>query len=262
MSFACQFHDDSGTLLDTVYVGPTSTTQCKGVVPQSILPTAAANDSLQLHQCMVVTASSVGHHFPDVTSPWRNMDFVNASHFTRQAVIDTRGLKPIPGKNGHFIYLYLETKNMPSNYIEGPGREFPYPVKRPDVTPFRLTKANDWRLTFPTYIVRVYKETGRVQRGKGKHARSVDILEPLPSFGYYVGHTGSKIFGWRPQLTGANLDQIAPNFYKIFIPNNAKALVRTTVDTKDAPCLSRKWNECDKDWDLRHLHDDEHRRDK
>jgi hypothetical protein len=65
----------------------------------------------RMHQCMLVELS--GSNLTFVTdSVYRNMDFVHASTFDRDAEISVVGLAPI-GEPERDVYLYVETKNMP-----------------------------------------------------------------------------------------------------------------------------------------------------
>ena len=89
----------------------------------------------------------------------------------------------------------------------------------------RLT-SEDVDQLLPTYRVHAYHTTGdTVVIGGVKHP----LLEPQTSFGYYVGHDG-ELLGWRHELEGATLVQLAPNWYRIAVPNNGVAVVTTTIE--------------------------------
>ncbi len=86
----------------------------------------------------------------------------------------------------------------------------------------------------PTYRVHAYHTTGDTVVINGvKHT----VLEPQPSFGYYVGHDG-ELLGWRHELKDANLVQLAPNFYRIAVPNNGVATVTTTIEAVERPSFA------------------------
>jgi hypothetical protein len=78
----------------------------------------------------------------------------------------------------------------------------------------------------PTYRVHVYHATGDSMTVSGvKHP----VLNVQSSFGYWVDHRGD-IQGWRHRIEGANLIRLAPNFYRIAVPNNGVAKVTTTIE--------------------------------
>lgn len=63
------------------------------------------------HQCMLVELSGAGLTFVR-SSVYRNMDFVNASTFNREADVSVIGL-PLMQSGNHTVYLYEVIKNMP-----------------------------------------------------------------------------------------------------------------------------------------------------
>jgi hypothetical protein len=66
------------------------------------------------HQCMQASLSSPGGGVQFATqSAFRNMHQASASLKREVANIDTRGLKKIKNQGYHWIYLYVETHNMP-----------------------------------------------------------------------------------------------------------------------------------------------------
>ncbi|MGA1839279.1 MAG: hypothetical protein ACMUIU_01530 [bacterium] len=74
------------------------------------------------HQCMLVELSSEQNVIFTNSSVYRNMDFVDASEFSRDADISIKGLIPIPGGGDtRDVYLYVETENMPKSMREGKG---------------------------------------------------------------------------------------------------------------------------------------------
>jgi len=170
-------------------------------------------------QCMLVELSGGGLTFIN-RSIYRNMDVVSASKFKRDAEINILKLPPIPGGGPkRDIYLYLEILNMPSKIDQRsqPSRTSDLLARAGSVEP-GLDK------TMPTYRVHVYYDTGKKITTGGV---SRPILHRQASFGYYVTHSGPMI-GWRYALEGA--EEIAPNWYKIAIPNDGKATVTTTIE--------------------------------
>jgi hypothetical protein len=74
----------------------------------------------------------------------------------------------------------------------------------------------------PTYRVHAYHATG-------DSLGSDPVLEPQTSFGYWVDHKG-EIIGWRHRLEGENLVELAPNYYKIAVPNYGTAKITTIIE--------------------------------
>ncbi len=78
----------------------------------------------------------------------------------------------------------------------------------------------------PTYRVHLYHETGDTAIIAGvKHP----IVEAQTSFGFWVDHKGA-LQGWRHRITGATLTQLAPNYYRLAVPNNGTAEVITMIE--------------------------------
>lgn len=205
--------------------------------------------AIMAHQCMLVELSSVfpgGETFTR-SSVYRNMDFVDASRFTREAEISVRGLAPL-NPQPREVYLYVETRNMPlvvppdqdkerpklsmADDLEGPEHpDAPHLAKsvaalRKLSSQRRLTRLDpDYlRHYLPMYRVHGYHDTGRSTKLLGGGART--ILHPQSSFGYFVNHEG-KLNGWRHSLDGAQ--QVGPDFYRLGVPNNGAARIRTTI---------------------------------
>jgi hypothetical protein len=230
IGYACQFMElDRTTLFASEYVNQCS----KANVPNHdvVVPTAPSQ-ALTHHQCIQIHVKSLGSHFNELVVQ-RNMEFGHASQFQEAAKIDTKGVPHI-NSFGHWVYLYVETYNMPEHFADGRGHQFSYPPnENPGIitAPIKpLSEEGDWRVGFPTYIVHVYHDTGRKFRGAA-------VLEPQTSFGYYVAHDGTDAFGFRhllqPTPGGGALawQPLAPNYYRVFIPNDGAVYVTTTVQS-------------------------------
>jgi hypothetical protein len=185
------------------------------------------------------------------------MDFVNASRFERQAEIDVRGLAPTPTPQRD-VYIYVRTQNMPDKVApdddkdaatspqdpaRGPndkqrGRAALPPLRKGRVGTKeaaalqRLLSAGQITLdqiaeVMPTQTLYVWYDTG-AKDGPAK------ILEPMPSFGYFVAHDGT-LTGWDHSVAGlgATLTQIGPNFYRLGVPHNGSATVNTVILAND-----------------------------
>jgi opacity protein-like surface antigen len=185
-----------------------------------------------MHQCMLVqlTATTDLKFLND--SAVRNMDFVNASTFERDAEISVVGLPALAGSPQRDVYLYVETANMPAKVrrddrdprggvvpTTGHGAAATTPGNRPggdvsgELDPF-----------MPTYRVHAYHDTGRRVT---KNGTTFIILSPQNSFGYYVTHEGA-LEGWKHSLTGAK--QLSPTFYHVAVPHNGAVKIRTIIE--------------------------------
>ena len=192
------------------------------------------------HQCMLVELSGPGLSFLN-NSVYRNMDFVNASIFRRSAEISVRGLAPIAAAHRD-VYIYVQTLNMPERIEKpAPGPEGVPPAggdvptlihdERPPPPSF-----DDQVADVPTYRVHVFHSTGRTVTVGGQ---TRDILEAQSSFGYYLEHTGA-LAGWRHALRAppsAQLQTLAPNFYKVIVPNDGAITVTTAIEAVEPGIL-------------------------
>jgi hypothetical protein len=162
-------------------------------------------------------------------SVFRNMEFVPASQFSLDAAINIMGLKPI-SSGPRDVYLFVNTVNMPS-VVETAWKDlynklFGVPTDRnPQRTREVLARMTQEQIieTLPTYHVFVFHDTAKhvtIQR------QDFLIVHPQSSFGYYVfPHT--DVAGWTNNLGGAK--KIAPNYYRISVPNNGVAKVKTEI---------------------------------
>lgn len=78
----------------------------------------------------------------------------------------------------------------------------------------------------PTYRIYAYHTTGDSITIDGLR---LPLLEAQTSFGYWVRHDG-EITGWKHRLEGEHLVKVAPNYYKIEVPNNGTTTVTTTIE--------------------------------
>lgn len=218
-----------------------------------------------MHQCVFVelrNATGGGVVLPagmffSKQSAYQNMDFVNASSFSRATRIDARvlpvGASPAIRFRPRDTYLFVETKNMPAARKpagNGPQLAVARPevlaaIRAPevakqleklgahqgkvgaDVSAVLREELRKGRVTereiaavMPTYVVHVYRDTGRVVDIDGK---KVKVLTSLPSFGYFVAHDGPLV-GWKYGIKGAR--QVGPNLYRLTVPASAKGGAR------------------------------------
>ena len=80
---------------------------------------------------------------------------------------------------------------------------------------------------YPTYIVHAFRDTGTTQVVNG---RTLKVLKPQSSFGYYVNHEGA-LAGWDTALEGA--EEIAPNYYRVSVPQGGSTTVKTRIVARE-----------------------------
>jgi opacity protein-like surface antigen len=78
----------------------------------------------------------------------------------------------------------------------------------------------------PSYRVHVYRDTGKVLSIGGT---THPVLSYQTSFGYNVTHQG-EVEGWRHEIEGAGLVKLAPNWYRIQVPNGGEVPVTTKIE--------------------------------
>ncbi len=196
------------------------------------------------HQCILVDlTSSTNLDFAN-DSVVRNMDFVPASRFERDAEISVAGLgDPPAGQSAHRLWLYIEQLNMPAstlttklrgsfNALLGWFRSKENPDRpRPDLRA-RAAQGSDTNEepTFeqiPTYRVHTYVETGKYVTIGGKR---LPILSVVGSYGYFVSHDGD-LTGWSSELKG--LEKHAPNIYATSLQRDGMVKVTDTIEAEE-----------------------------
>ncbi len=63
------------------------------------------------------------------------------------------------------------------------------------------------------------------------------MLRPMVPFGYYLSHDG-PLYGFVTKfeaMNGVVLEELAPNFYHVKIPNEGAIQVKTTVTAEERP---------------------------
>jgi opacity protein-like surface antigen len=80
---------------------------------------------------------------------------------------------------------------------------------------------------YPTYVVHAFHDTGKTTVVNG---RTMHVLRPQTSFGYYVHHDG-QLEGWDTALQGAQ--QIAPDYYRIAVPQGGTETVTTRIVARE-----------------------------
>ncbi|HRW09437.1 MAG TPA: hypothetical protein P5121_30255, partial [Caldilineaceae bacterium] len=206
------------------------------------------------HQCILVELSSTINLDFANDSVVRNMDFVEASTFERDAEISTVGLGDPPGGNTeHDLWIFVEERNLPvATWADRIGKSFVALTRlgggpregqdrfvgnefygwRPGwegngVAPDVLSREESW----PTYRIHVYRETGEFfDMGDGQ----LPNLKLVGSYGYYLQHEGSLV-GWQTQFEGA--EQISPHLYRLSLGKDAVAQVSNTIVAEEVSTL-------------------------
>jgi hypothetical protein len=167
-----------------------------------------------------------------------NMDFVGASEFSRDAAINIQGLAPLSAANRD-VYLYVQTTNMPSIALtlwkDLFNKFFGAPTDRnPDKTRETLARMSAVEISevVPSYRVYVFHDAGKKVIVNGKDYL---IVHPQSGFGYYV-LPHADVNAWVNSLQGAT--KIAPDLYRISVPNNGVAHVKTTIQAVEIPPIN------------------------
>lgn len=87
---------------------------------------------------------------------------------------------------------------------------------------------------WPTYIVHVFYDTGKKRLVEGVES---SVLRPMTPFGMHFTHDGA-LYGFTHALRGlgnVELQEIAPDFYKVVIKNEGSARVGVTVTAHEKP---------------------------
>lgn len=205
----------------------------------------------RLHQCMLVELSGGGLTY-NPSSVYRNMDFVEASTFERDAEISIAGLAPASGVTQRDVYLYVQTLQMPKSVAKPDASQnlvdfgklqdvlrrgdngrlassggTSTPPQIPDRPPLDGDFSTLNQL-YPSYVVHAFRDTGASINVGGQVRR---VLQPQSSFGYYVHHAGPLV-GWDTALDGAQL--IAPNYYLVAaVPEGGAKVVKTRIVARE-----------------------------
>jgi hypothetical protein len=186
---------------------------------------------IHAHQCILAElfASGAVPVAFSVQSAFRNMDFGTASWFQRYAKLDLAGVDLPPGP-AHDVYLYVKASNLPATSKEkvavGTQQAARY---RELLTSGGIDFAGLERV-MPTYTVYAWYDTGRTHAEGG---RTLKVLAPRPSFGYFLSHDGA-LTGWDHRLAAqGTLTTISPNYYRISVPRGQEVSLWTAVGALD-----------------------------
>jgi hypothetical protein len=93
----------------------------------------------------------------------------------------------------------------------------------------------DMEAEWPIYRVHVWNDTGETVTEEDGSTRK--LLRAQTSYGYLVNHSG-ELYGWDHQLTGAGLQEIAPHFYRLAVPTEGTAKLKTSIVAHEKPRAS------------------------
>jgi hypothetical protein len=182
------------------------------------------NGTKNLHQCILVKLRALTTVKFTNDSTARNMDFVNASRFERDADVSVVGLPDMAGSPRRDVYLYLEVANMPAVVQGGGGGGQGTPGVARAAATGRGTITGELDPVIPTYRVHGYHDTGkRITR----NSVTSKVFSAQSSFGYYVNHSG-PLEGWKYAIEGAQ--KITDNLYLIAVPNKSAAKIKTIIE--------------------------------
>ncbi|APR76896.1 Hypothetical protein A7982_02243 [Minicystis rosea] len=198
------------------------------------------------HQCMLIELFSNkftggGPDDPDSiqfinSSIYRNMDFVPASTYSRDAEISVVGLEPF-SVEGRDVYLSVETRQMSSKQSEpgiaahlGEMTAVGHAKSSEELAAAYVKAVQSGQLDgsridqiLPTVRVHCYHDTGEREIRNG---RTYVVLGLQSSFGFFAVHAGA-LEGWRFAIAGAK--RIAENLYVVRAPNHGAARITTTL---------------------------------
>lgn len=209
------------------------------------------------HQCILVDlkipSGGTESFFFTPASAFRNMNFDAASKLSRQALIDIGGLGAAPGGGvNRDVLVYIQTRNMPApgtNESKTPAwqrgdqasvarlarLELPKEgaIDRKTAERIRLALGsgqlteNQVQQIMPTYLAYVWHDTGKTIAKPG--GGTAKVLGAQPTFGLYLAHDGN-LEGWTHRLEAAGAEVLAPNFYKIPVPNDGSIAVMNHIE--------------------------------
>jgi len=185
------------------------------VVPDADVPQYLANQ----HQCVLVELDSLSDTNIVTKSTYRNMDFVTASKFTRDAKISAFGHAPPPAGAANQKFSLYVTKR---EWGAAPKLHASHTV------------VTDPKASYLTWGAHGYRHVGK---NVIITEQSYELVEPVGSFGYVVQHVGAAVEEWQDKLIGAEL--VSDNLYRLFIPHEDTVTVTTEIVPKEA--VSTNW---------------------
>jgi hypothetical protein len=184
------------------------------MVSDEDIPEYQANE----HQCILAELDSSSNTNIVTKSVYRNMDFVEASGFSRSAQISTKGYGAPPNAMPeHRFDLHVTTREKAKTVSEDPKGQVGY----------GLTES------LLTWAAHGYRYSGRfITINRQRYS----LVDPVGSFGYEVRHVGDPVKKWQYELDGAR--KVATNLYRLSIPSESAVPVTTQI----TPLSYGKWS--------------------
>lgn len=190
--------------------------------------------TMAAHQCIQVEMDSNDPNTRLLNrSVQRNMDFVSASKFQREAHI-SGDQGPLASRQSEHRFLLLVEN-------EQEGMVYPAHVREGGKARGRMFKMRDRQLAamarrhfgkkvsnLNAWIVRGYVYTGKKIV---IHGQEFEVVRRAGDFGYVAGHAGA-IAGWDVQFTGDGLRTVAPNLYFLRVPPGQEVRLKTQLSTR------------------------------
>jgi len=203
-------------------------------------------------QCVLVDLAANGLNGPFVFAPqseYKNLMFTGASIFTQEATLDIQGIKALPTPAPkRDLFVFIKTTNMPARIDEktppspalsnetlqgvlkklriqlpargGIGKEIG--TRLMQAIDQGMLTVDDVAQILPTYEAFVWHDTGETLGSRR-------VIESQPSFTYMMWHEG-VLHGWKHAFEGADITELAPNFYKVSTPEAGTTTVKTTIE--------------------------------
>jgi hypothetical protein len=164
-----------------------------------------------------------------------NMMFVGVSEYKHKAAINIQNL-PALSSSPRDVYLYILTNYMQSATDPGWKKRYNDLFGPPEKRTGEKTRAVLNRMPaaqldqiVPSYRVFVFHDSGKKIKINNQDFL---ILHPQSGFGYYaLPH--EDVTGWTHSLKGAT--EIAPDYYRISIPNDGIGHVETSITAIGTP---------------------------
>lgn len=204
------------------------------------------------HQCILVQMSSnaTGTRFLN-KGVTRNMDFVSASTFTREATVNLRGLRPPSGQSAHTVLLDVQSqiqrfrkegeqyRAVLTDREEGIREEFQGEIEIP-VTSSLLGIDTIERRHYEnglaeamTWVARSFAVRSDRIRIQGTDYRKVQYLG---GFGVVAGHPTENVTAWSHDLAGPGLNPLeegGKDYYQLRVSEEEPVPLDVEVEAQE-----------------------------
>jgi hypothetical protein len=103
-----------------------------------------------------------------------------------------------------------------------------------------LSPSQQLEYVYPNYEVFPFYDSGRTENINGSER---PVLVPMPSFSIFVRHPGD-FYGYlhslvtedgTPPINGTDFEEIAPNFYRLRVPNEGVRRIKVAISAEETP---------------------------